>query len=229
MEERARALISEMTLEEKLGLTVGDGRFVPGFNPNNSDAGKGIIIEDQRSKLVIPRLSIRTTTMSDGPAGLNRKARQEGEENYQYTTAFPTATCVAATWNTDLVERIGESIGNEALEYDYELLLAPGLNIHRNPKDGRAFEYYSEDPLLSGKMAAVIVRGLQSKGIGATLKHFGSHNQQSNRRTNNAVVSQRALREIYLRGIRDCRQRGTAQGDYDLIQPIKWILHRREP
>ncbi len=200
MEEKARALISEMTLEEKLGLTVGDGRFVPGFNPNNSDAGKGIIIENQRSKLVIPRLSIRTTAMSDGPAGLNRQPRQEGEEDYQYTTAFPTATCLAATWNTDLVERVGEVFGNEVLEYDYDLLLAPGLNIHRNPKDGRVFEYYSEDPLLSGKMAAVMVRGLQSNGIGTTLKHFINHNQQTNRRTNNAVVSQRALREIYLRG-----------------------------
>ncbi len=200
MEEKARALISEMTLEEKLGLTVGDGRFVPGFNPNNSDAGKGIIIENQRSKLVIPRLSIRTTAMSDGPAGLNRQPRQEGEKDYQYTTAFPTATCLAATWNTDLVERVGEVFGNEVLEYDYDLLLAPGLNIHRNPKDGRVFEYYSEDPLLSGKMAAVMVRGLQSNGIGTTLKHFINHNQQTNRRTNNAVVSQRALREIYLRG-----------------------------
>ncbi len=200
IEEQARALVSQMTLDEKIGMTVGDGRFVPGFDPNDSDAGKGIIVEDQRSKLVIPRLSIRTTAMSDGPAGLNREPRKEGQKNYQYTTAFPTGTCLAATWNPELVKRVGEAFGNEVLEYDYDLILAPGVNIHRGPKDGRVFEYYSEDPLLTGKMAASMVNGLQSNGIGATLKHFVAHNQQTNRRTYNAVVSQRALREIYLRG-----------------------------
>jgi beta-glucosidase len=200
IEEQARALVSQMTLDEKIGMIVGDGRFVPGFDPDSGDAGQGIITEDQRSELVIPRLSIRTTAMSDGPAGLNREPRKEGQEDYQYTTAFPTATFMAATWNLDLVEEAGKAFGNEVREYDYDLILAPGLNIHRNPKDGRAFEYYSEDPLLSGKMAAAMVRGLQTNGIGATLKHFGVHNQQTNRRTYNAVVSQRALREIYLRG-----------------------------
>ena len=199
-EEQARALISQMTLEEKIGMAVGDGRFVPGLDPENDDAGKGMIVQDQRSKLVIPRLSIRTTAMSDGPAGLNREPRKEGDEDYQYTTAFPTATCLAATWNTDIAQSVGEAFGEEVLEYDYQLILAPGLNIHRNPMDGRSFEYYSEDPLLSGKLAAAVVNGLQSNGIATTLKHFAVHNQQSNRRTNNAVVSQRALREIYLRG-----------------------------
>ncbi|MCK5861705.1 MAG: glycoside hydrolase family 3 C-terminal domain-containing protein, partial [Candidatus Hydrogenedentes bacterium] len=192
--------MQKMTVDEKIGMLVGDGRFVPGFSPSTSDAGKGMIIENQRSKLVIPRLAIRTTVMSDGPAGLNRQPRQEGEKDYEYTIAFPTAMCLAATWNTGLVERVGEAFGNEALEYDYDLIFAPGLNIHRNPRDGRGFEYYSEDPLLSGKMAAAMVNGLQSNGIGATLKHFVAHNQQTNRRTYNAVISQRALREIYLRG-----------------------------
>ena len=212
IEEEARSLVSQMTLEEKIGMTVGDGRFVPGFEPRTHDAGKGIIIEDQRSQLVIPRLSVRTSAMSDGPSGLNREPRKEGEQEYQYTTAFPSATCLAATWNTELVERVGEAFGNEVVEYDYDLILAPGLNIHRNPNDGRAFEYYSEDPLLSGKMAASMVNGLQSRGIGTTLKHFGAHNQQTNRRTYNAVVSQRALREIYLRGfeiaVKEAKPRG---------------------
>ena len=200
IEERAKDLISRMTQEEKLGLIVGDGRFLPAVDPNTVEDGKGMIITDQRSKLLIPRLGLRSTAMSDGPAGLNRQPRKQGQKDYHNTTAFPTATCLAATWNTDLVNKVGKAFGNEALEYDFDLVLAPGLNLHRNPKDGRAFEYYSEDPLLTGKMAASMVNGMQSWGIGATLKHFGAHNQQTNRRYYNAVVSQRALREIYLRG-----------------------------
>ncbi len=198
--ERVKDLISRMTLEEKIGMTVGDGKFLPAVDPKTIETGKGIIIQNQRGKLVIPRLSIRNTAMSDGPAGLNREPRKEGEKNYEYTTAFPTATCLASTWNTGLVEEIGKAFGNEALEYDHDLVLAPGVNIHRNPRDGRVFEYFSEDPLLTGKMAASMVNGMQSYGIGVTLKHFVAHNQQANRRYYNAVISQRALREIYLRG-----------------------------
>ncbi|NLO33455.1 MAG: beta-glucosidase [Candidatus Hydrogenedentes bacterium] len=198
--EEAKKLVAQMTLEEKLGIIVGDGNFVPGFVRNTQDAGQGMILEDQRSHPILPRLSIRTTAMSDGPAGLNREARKEGQEYFQYTTAFPTSTCLAATWNMDLVLAVGEAFGNEVLEYDYELILAPGVNLHRNPHDGRVFEYYSEDPLLSGKSAAAMILGLQSNGIGATPKHFLAHNQQTDRRTYNAVISQRALREIYLRG-----------------------------
>ena len=197
---RVKDLLSKMTLEEKIGMTVGDGRFLNVSDPNKVEDGKGIIVDDQRAKLVIPRLSIRNTAMSDGPAGLNREPRKAGETNYQYTTAFPTATCLSSTWNTDLVNEIGKAFGNEALEYDYDLVLAPGVNIHRNPRDGRVFEYYSEDPLLTGKMAASMVNGMQSFGIGVTLKHFVAHNQQANRHYYNAVISQRALREIYLRG-----------------------------
>ena len=200
IEKKAEDLISKMTLEEKIGLIVGDGRFLNVADPNSVEDGKGIIINDQRAKLVIPRLSIRNTVMSDGPAGLNREPCKEGEKDCQYTTAFPTETCLASTWNTGLVREVGKAFGNEALEYDYDLVLAPGVNIHRNPKDGRAFEYYSEDPLLTGKMAASMVVGMQSNGIGVTLKHFVAHNQQANRRYYNAVISQRTLREIYLKG-----------------------------
>ena len=198
--DQIKKIIAELTPEEKIGLIVGDGKFLLVENPENAEEGKGIIISDQRSKLIIPRLSIRTTAMSDGPAGLNREAPKEGQKDYQYTTAFPTATCLASTWNTALVEEVGKAFGNEVLEYDYDLILAPGVNIHRNPRDGRGFEYYSEDPLLTGKMAASMVNGLQSNEIGVTLKHFGAHNQQANRRYYNAVISQRTLREIYLKG-----------------------------
>ena len=197
---RVKNLLAKLTLEEKIGLTVGDGKFLPAVDPKTIEVGKGIIVQNQRAKLVIPRLSLRNSAMSDGPAGLNREPRKEGDKEYQYTTAFPTATCLASTWNISLVEEIGKAFGNEALEYDYDLILAPGVNIHRNPKDGRVFEYYSEDPLLTGKMAASMVRGMQSFGIGVTLKHFVAHNQQASRRYYNAVIGQRALREIYLRG-----------------------------
>ncbi len=198
--ERARAMVSKMTLEEKIGLIVGDGKFLPSTEARNAEEGKGMIVTDQRSKLLIPRLGLRSTAMSDGPAGLNREGPKEGQKNYHYTTAFPTATCLAATWNTKLVEEVGKAFGNEAFEYDFDLVLGPGLNIHRNPKCGRNFEYYSEDPLLTGKMGAAMVRGMQSWGIGATLKHFVANNQETNRQYYNAVISQRALREIYLRG-----------------------------
>ena len=197
---RIDKLLTELTPEEKIGIIVGDGKFILAKDPKKAEKEKGIIVNDQRSKMLIPRLGIRTTAMTDGPSGLNREPRKEGQEEYKYTTAFPTATCLAASWNTPLVEEVGKVFGNEALEYDYDLVLAPGLNIHRNPRDGRSFEYYSEDPFLSGKMAASMVNGIQSYGIGVTLKHLGAHNQQTNRRHYNAVVSQRALREIYLRG-----------------------------
>ena len=136
--------------------------------------------------MLIPRLSIKTTSLTDGPAGINKHAPPEGATEYTYTTSFPTSTCLAATWNTEMVENVGKAFGNELLEYDYDLVLMPALNLHRDPKCGRNFEYYSEDPLLSGKLAASMVNGLQSNGVGATLKHFVGNNQESNRRKYNS-------------------------------------------
>jgi len=192
-------LIASMTLEEKIGMIVGDGKFLPAVDPTEEE-NADVFIANRNSKLLIPRLSIRSTALTDGPAGINKSPAPEGATEYTYTTAFPTSTCLAATWNTGLVENVGKAFGNEVLEYDYDLILMPALNLHRNPKCGRNFEYYSEDPLLTGKLSASMVNGLQSNGIGATLKHFLANNQETNRRKYNAVVSQRALREIYLRG-----------------------------
>ncbi len=194
---KAKNLVSKMTLEEKIGMTVGDGRYLIDAEVEKIN---DVWIANRNSKMIIPRLSIRTTALTDGPSGINKNPAPEGAKDYAYTTAFPTSTCLAATWNTELVENIGKAFGNEVLEYDYDLVLMPALNIHRDPNGGRSFEYYSEDPLLSGMMASSIVNGLQSNGIGATLKHFLANNQETNRRKYNAVVSQRALREIYLRG-----------------------------
>jgi len=195
--DKIEKIIGSLTLEEKIGMIVGDGRFL--INSENEKIAD-VFIASRNSKMVIPRLSIRTTALTDGPSGINKGPAPEGAKDYTYTTAFPTSTCLAATWNTELVENVGKAFGNEVLEYDYDLVLMPALNLHRNPKGGRSFEYYSEDPLLSGKLSASMVNGLQSNGIGATLKHFLANNQETNRRKYNAVVSQRALREIYLRG-----------------------------
>jgi beta-glucosidase len=199
LEERAQDLVSRLTLEEKIAMTVGDGRFLPSTDLKLEN-NKELYIASRNSKMLIPRLGIKTTALTDGPSGINKHAPPEGAKDYTYTTSFPTPTCLAATWNTELIEKVGQAFGNELLEYDYDLVLMPALNLHRNPRCGRNFEYYSEDPLLSGKMAATMVKGLQSNGVGATLKHFIANNQESNRRKYNAVISQRALREIYLRG-----------------------------
>jgi len=199
IEERAKDLVSRLTLEEKIGLTVGDGKFLP-INDVQGEENEEVPIASRNSKMLIPRLSIQSTALTDGPAGINKAPAPQGATEYTYTTSFPTSTCLAATWNTELVENVGKTYGNELLEYDYDLVLMPALNLHRNPNCGRNFEYYSEDPLLSGKMSAAMVNGIQSTGVGATLKHFLANNQESNRRKYNAVVSQRALREIYLRG-----------------------------
>ena len=199
LEKKAKELVSQMTLEEKIGMIVGDGKFLQTTGHVNKKNVE-VPITSHNSKLVIPRLSIKTTSMIDGPAGINKGTPPKDAENYTYTTAFPTATCLAASWNTELVEDVGKGIGNELLEYGYDLGLMPSLNIKRNPKCGRNFEYYSEDPLLSGKLAASYVKGVQSNGVGATLKVLLANNQESNRRKYNAVISQRALREIYLRG-----------------------------
>lgn len=194
-EDNIPEIVAAMTPEEKCTLIIG-GRAA-NFNgigfTNTGVPGAASVIN------AIPRLGIPMVVLADGPAGLRISPTREGDPRTFYCTGFPIATMLSSTWNLDLVEEAGRNMGNEVLEYGVDILLAPGANIHRNPLCGRNFEYYSEDPLLSGKMAAAMINGIEENGVGTSLKHFAVNNQEYNRLSNDAIVSERALREIYLR------------------------------
>ncbi len=193
-------VIKAMTLEEKASMLVGGG--------NDGFAGSGAMMGAQKKMvagaagitIAIPRLGIPSTVLPDGPAGVHIDATRDGTSQTFYATGFPIGTALACTWNTDLVRTVGRSIGNEVLEYGCDVILGPGMNLHRNPLCGRNFEYYSEDPLVTGKIGAAMVQGIQSQGVGTSPKHFAVNSQESNRTRVDERLSQRALRELYLKG-----------------------------
>ncbi len=193
-------VIKAMTLEEKASMLVGGG--------NDGFAGSGAMMGTQKKMvagaagitIAIPRLGIPSTVLPDGPAGVHIDATRDGTSQTFYATGFPIGTALACTWNTDLVRAVGRSIGNEVLEYGCDVILGPGMNLHRNPLCGRNFEYYSEDPLVTGKIGAAMVQGIQSQGVGTSPKHFAVNSQESNRTRVDERLSQRALRELYLKG-----------------------------
>ena len=192
-------VVAAMTLEEKATLLVGSGwgSMTAGSMTASATA---LVPGAAGTTRTIERLGIPSTVLADGPAGLRISPRRDNDPNTYFCTGFPVGTVLASMWDTERVQELTTAMGNEVLEYGADVLLAPGMNLHRNPLCGRNFEYFSEDPYLTGMIAAAYINGIQSNGVGVSVKHFAANNQEVNRMENDSRVSQRALRELYLKG-----------------------------
>lgn len=183
-EETIMQLVRQMTNEEKAQLVT--GRDMPDSKVNGSAGGTR----------AISRLNIPMITLADGPAGV----RIDPNGGATYGVAYPNGTNLASTWDKPMIELVGAAIGRDTAAYGIDVILGPGMNIHRDPLGGRNFEYFSEDPFLTGHIAAAYVKGVQSEGIAACIKHFAANNQETARGEVSANMTERALREIYLTG-----------------------------
>ena len=213
--KRAAAIVARMTLAERADLCSG---------------------ADVWSLQAIPRLGLPPIVLTDGPHGLRKAApgTHSGLSRNLPATCFPTASALASTWDVDLLREIGAALGAEAAAADVDVLLGPGMNIKRHPLCGRNFEYFSEDPLLSGRLAAAMVEGIQSRGIGACVKHFAANDQEHGRMVVDVIADERTLREIHLRGfeiaVRNSRP-WTVMSAYNRINGVycsenDWLLNR---
>ena len=192
-------VMKAMTLDEKARLLVGGANNF--FGDQAVVGGEADLVAGAAgTSPAIPRLGIPATVLTDGPAGVRIDPTRKGTTQTYYATGFPIGSCLASTWNEELVSKVGEAIGNETKEYRCDVILGPGMNLHRNPLCGRNFEYYSEDPFLTGKIAAAYINGVQSQEVGVSAKHFAVNSQETVRTSVDERLSQRAARELYLRG-----------------------------
>lgn len=251
-------LLASLTDREKCLLVTGGGYPLRAYNQVMGAAGRtctsllkkgvpNIVLSDGPAGLnVVPKVAIQKSGLPGYPDGLPEDWRWgwlkntegflkrfmgKGTPVYRYMTAWPSETVLAQSFDTELMEEVGRSVGREMKEIGVSVWLAPGLNIHRNPLCGRNFEYYSEDPIVSGKMAAAVTRGVQSMGgVGVSIKHFCCNNQEDNRMRVSANVSERALREIYLRGFEIAIKEGkpwTVMSSYNRVNG-KYVCNTEE-
>lgn len=234
-DKNIKSLLQTLTLDQKARLLVGCA---------GSDAGLSHRVAGAAGwTFPIEELGIPSVNLADGPVGVrinpvasdevdivydesgipvvkNDEASVESGDATSFCTCFPSTTALAATWNVEDAAIQGSLMGDEACCYGVDIVLTPGINIMRNPLCGRNFEYYSEDPLLTGKMASAMIRGIQQKGVGTSLKHFVANNQQTGKKYNDARMTRRALREIYLKGFEICVKEAkpwTVMGSYNKI------------
>jgi beta-glucosidase len=218
-------VITAMTLEEKVKMCCGIGSFYSKNNGSGVAGAAGGVAK-------IERFGFPETYLADGPFGLRILEQRKDSDKKYPTVNFPSSILTASSWDTEAAKLIGASIGEECKEYNISVILAPAMNLLRFPLGGRTAEYFSEDPLLSGKIASAYVKGVQNTGVGASIKHFAANNQETARKLNDARISMRPLREIYLRGFEIAVKEAdpwTVMSSYNKINGVytsenQWLL-----